>query len=351
MGRRGDVRRSHRLDAASARAGQQRARHGARPSPRRVLGRGRGLGRVHGAVRRADGAVRLWRGAFRQSRRRALAQGADDRRGGGGGAGAVGHGAELGTRPRAHDARRGVGRHRAHLSRHDGPAWRDPARRHRRILPEARGTAGGAGIARARPACGRVGRARALRRAARRIAARGRCDRRLAAQGGGEFLPLRLIGVRRRTRAAAAPASIGRAAGMGRQRHVPRRIWRGAGGARAALHLRRVPRHGDRRRELCGDRPRRRVPAGLPARRRHAAADACVPRQRALWRGLARRQRGRGRARAGRALHAGVDERHHGPARLRHRARGIPAAAVLAHPALARRAAGRAASEALSRVS
>ncbi len=48
--------------------------------------------------------------------------------------------------------------------------------------------------------------------------------------------------------------------------------------------------------------PRRRVPAGLPARRRDAAADACVPRQRALWRGLARRQRGRGRARAGGAL-------------------------------------------------
>ena len=37
----------------------------------------------------------------------------------------------------------------------------------------------------------------------------------------------------------------GRAAGLGRQRRVPRRLWRGAGGAGAAVHLRRLSRHGD----------------------------------------------------------------------------------------------------------
>ena len=57
-------------------------------------------------------------------------------------------------------------------------------------------------------------------------------------------LPQRLDGVRRRTRSAATAPVRGRDAGMGDQRRVHRRVWRGAGDTRAAVYLLGLSRDG-----------------------------------------------------------------------------------------------------------
>ena len=127
-------------------------------------------------------------------------------------------------------------------------------------------------------------------------------------------LPRRLAGVRRRPRRAAAAAGRGGAARLGDERCVPRRLRRRAGGARAAVHLRRLSRRGDGagaerlgwRRDLCL------VAIFLPSfllvigraavlGRAAAAAAGAV--------GAARRQRRGGRPAAGGALQSGLDQR------------------------------------------
>ena len=65
-------------------------------------------------------------------------------------------------------------------------------------------------------------------------------------------LPLGRAGVRRRACRAAAAAGRGRAAGLGVERRVSRRLWRGAGGAGAAVHLLGLSRHGRWRRRSNG---------------------------------------------------------------------------------------------------
>ena len=77
----------------------------------------------------------------------------------------------------------------------------------------------------------------------------------LPACGGGErpacggtgrsVLPRRGARVRRRACRAAAAAARGGAAGLDLADRVPRRLWRRAGGAGAAVHLRRLPGRGD----------------------------------------------------------------------------------------------------------
>ncbi len=59
------------------------------------------------------------------------------------------------------------------------------------------------------------------------------------------FLSRRRAGVRRRSCGAAAAASRGRAAGLGVERRLSRRLWRGAGGSWPAVHLCRLSRRGD----------------------------------------------------------------------------------------------------------
>ena len=61
-------------------------------------------------------------------------------------------------------------------------------------------------------------------------------------------LPRRRAGVRRRPRRAAAAAGSRRAARLGHQRRLPRRLRRGTGSAGPAVHLRRLSRRGHVRR-------------------------------------------------------------------------------------------------------
>ena len=77
--------------------------------------------------------------------------------------------------------------------------------------------------------------------------------RHAAARGGGAgaatravrfVLPLGRAGVRRRPCRPAAAAGRGRAARLGFERYLPRRLWRGAGDARTAFHLLGLSRHG-----------------------------------------------------------------------------------------------------------
>ena len=76
------------------------------------------------------------------------------------------------------------------------------------------------------------------------------------------LLSLWRAGVRRRPRRAAAVARRRRPAGLGLRRRVPRRLWRGAGAAGTAVHLRRLSRRG-------GGTP----PAGLAGGARRAGRD------------------------------------------------------------------------------
>src|SRR6185437_13870230 len=115
---------------------------------------------------------------------------------------------------------------------------------------------------------------RALLRAARRSAAARRRHALAGARAVRQLLSLRLAGVRRRPRGAAAAAGRGRAA-LGDERRLPRRLRRRAGGTRAAVHLLGLSR---RRDEDAADRlarrgalPRRGVSALVPARVRRAA--------------------------------------------------------------------------------
>ncbi len=59
------------------------------------------------------------------------------------------------------------------------------------------------------------------------------------------FLPFGRAGFRRRPCRAAPAAAGGRAAGLDRRRRLSRRLWRGAGRSRPALHFRRLSRRGD----------------------------------------------------------------------------------------------------------
>src|SRR6185312_944492 len=76
--------------------------------------------------------------------------------------------------------------------------------------------------------------------------------------------------------------------------------------------------------------------------RRHRAVLERAQRQRRLGRGPEGRQCRRRRARARGALHAGLDERDPGTRGFHAGARRVPAPRLLAHAAVARRAAGRA---------
>ena len=95
-----------------------------------------------------------------------------------------------------------------------------------------------------RPRAGRSPRDPVLRAAVRPAAGRV-LDPAARARAVRRLLSLGLAGVRRRPCRAAAAAGGGRAAGLGRQRRLPRGLWRGAGGAGAAVHLRGLSRHGD----------------------------------------------------------------------------------------------------------
>ena len=110
--------------------------------------------------------------------------------------------------------------------------------------------------------------------------------RQLVAEPGAralrQLLPRRLAGLRRRPRGAAAAPGGGRAARLGDQRAVRRRLRRGAGGAGPALHLRRLSRRGDGAGAQRHRRGRRRaggdLPAVVPARHRRAAVLGRAPR-------------------------------------------------------------------------
>ena len=118
------------------------------------------------------------------------------------------------------------------------------------------------------------------------------------------MLPVGRVRLRRRPRRAAAPRPGGRRDGLGLPAGVPRRLRGRAGGARAAVHVLRVPRRdrgavterGRRRRA----RARRDLPAVVPPARRRAAVLVVPPARRARpGGGRRRRRRGRRPARCG----------------------------------------------------
>ena len=164
------------------------------------------------------------------------------------------------------------------------------------------------------PARGDGGDRRVLR-PADRLAAPGRRRAEPRSAPVRRVLSRRLPRVRRRPRGASFAAGRGRAAGLGRQRRFPRRLWRRAGSTRPAVHVLRLSRHRDgAAAEWMGRSDplsRRHVPAGLPARHRPVAVLG-RPAPADLGAGdAARRQRRRGRLAACRSLPSGVDVGHH----------------------------------------
>ncbi|CAA9583652.1 MAG: Chromate transport protein ChrA, partial [uncultured Thermomicrobiales bacterium] len=167
-----------------------------------------------------------------------------------------------------------------------------------------------------------------------------------------QLLPCRGARLRRRARRAAAPPGGGRAAGLAHRRRIHRRLRRGAGGAGAALHLRRLSRRGQRpRAERRGGRPPGagcRLRPVVPAGARRAPLLGGYPRSAGLRARAAGHQCGGGGAPPGRALHPGLDECDPRAGRLRAgpgvaRPADALAAAALArcHPRRARRSGAR----------
>ena len=137
----------------------------------------------------------------------------------------------------------------------------------------------------------------------------------VAGAGGGlvrRILPFGRTGLWRRSRRPAAVTSGIRCAGLGQRQHVPRRLWRGAGGSGAALHFCRLSRHRGQPfatwrswRSSWSDRyfsSRYIDPA------RHAAVLGQLPKT--SWRAghNARRQRRRRRSACSRSLQSGLDQ-------------------------------------------
>jgi chromate transport protein ChrA len=119
---------------------------------------------------------------------------------------------------------------------------------------------------------------------------------------------------------------------------LPRRLWRGAGGAGAAVHLRGLPRGGAgagaERRGRGGDRPGRGVPAGAAADLRHAALLGRLPPPPRCAGDAARGKCGGGRHPAGGAVRPDLDLDGAGTGGFRHRAGGLRGAGAVEGPSL-----------------
>ena len=124
-------------------------------------------------------------------------------------------------------------------------------------------------------------------------------------------LSRRLAGVRRRSCGAAATASLRGAARLGRRRRFSRRLRRGTGGARTAVHVLRLSRnrHAPVAEWLGGSDPLpgRHVPPRLPLDHRSAAVLGRIASALVGAGDAARRQCRRGRVVARRALPPGLD--------------------------------------------
>ncbi len=270
MARRGGLCRHRRALPVPARPGIEPGRDLARHPARRSAGGAGRLARLHDAVGRGDDPLRLWGDKVRRSVGRGLAARAEDRRCRGRGAGGMGDGTEPLPRPAARHDRGRRGDPGARGARGGRPDRRDRRRRADRL-----------GVARqqrrsptGRAACG-ASAARLVGR--RRDPVLRIADRSAATRGGGAgpaieavrfVLPLRRAGVRRRPCRIAALAGRGRAAGLGIERYLPRRLWCGAGGAGTAVHLLGLSRHGHgTEAEWLARRPplpRRDLPAVIP---------------------------------------------------------------------------------------